>query len=174
MLSQLLVDTGSVVSILPESTYLEHFKNALLTEPKLHLVTSLKKPISVVGCLQVQVRRNHVSVPADFFIVPSGTPILGMDLFTALRLNIVNGCVTPASVLSTSVHQTSAWQTSHPNVTGTLGYAKGFVHRMKTRPDVVPIQQKLHRLPFAVCDAVSQEVKTLEEAGIIERIDSSE
>ena len=45
---------------------------------------------------------------------------------------------------------------------------------MKIRPDVVPIQQKLHRLPFAVRDAVSQEVKTLEEAGIIEIIDSSE
>ena len=97
-----------------------------------------------------------------------------MDLFTALRLNIVNGCVTPASVLSTSVHQTSAWQTCNPNVTGTLGYAKVFVHRVKMRPDVVPIQQKLYRLPFAVRDAVSQEVKMLEEAGIIERIGSSE
>ena len=44
---------------------------------------------------------------------------------------------------------------------------------MKIKPDVVPIQQKLCRLHFAVRDAVSQEVKTLEEAGIIERIDSS-
>ena len=77
-------------------------------------------------------------------------------------------------VLHTSVHQTSAWQTSHPNVTGTLGDAKGFVHRVKIRPEVVPIQQKLHRLPFAVHDAVSQEMKTLEEVGIIERLDSSE
>ena len=97
-----------------------------------------------------------------------------MDLFTALGLNIVNGCVTPASVLSTYVHQTLVWQTSDPNVTETLGYAKGFAHRVKTRPNVVPIQQKLRRLPFAVCDAVSQEVKTLEEVGIIERIGSSE
>ena len=115
-----------------------------------------------------------LSVPADFFIGPSGTRILGMDLFTTLGLNIVHGCVTPASVLSTSVHQTSASQTSNPNVTGTLGYAKGFVHRVKIRPDVVPIQQKIRRLPFDVRDAVSQEVKMLEEAGIIERIDSSE
>jgi len=86
----------------------------------------------------------------------------------------MDGCVTPASMLSTSVHQTLAWQTSDPNVTGTLDYAKGFVHRVKIRPDVVPFQQKLRRLPFAVHDAVSQEVKTLEEAGIVERIDSSE
>ena len=42
--AKLLVDnTGSVVSILPESNYLEHFKNALLTEPKLYLVTYIKK-----------------------------------------------------------------------------------------------------------------------------------
>ena len=112
-------------------------------------------------------------MPADFFIVPSGTPILGMDLFTALGPNIVNGCVTLASVLSTYLHQTTAWQISNPDVTGTLGYAKGFVHRVKIRPDVVPLQQKLRCLPFAVHGAVSQEVKMLEEAGIIERIDSS-
>ena len=101
-------------------------------------------------------QHNHVSVPADFFIVPSGTPILVMDVFTALGLIVVNGCVTPASVLSTSVHQTSVWQTSNPNITGTIGYAKGFVHRVKIRPDVVPIQQKLRHLPFAVRDALAR------------------
>ena len=140
--AKLLVDTGSVVSILPESTYLEHFKNALLTEPKLHLVTYLKKidHWSWLSSSTGSTQPCFCAFSSDFLIVPSGTPILGKDLFTALGLNIVNGCVTPASVLSTSVHQTSAWQTSHPNVTGTLGYAKGFVHRVKIRPNVVPIQ----------------------------------
>ncbi len=41
------------------------------------------------------------------------------------------------------------------------------------RSNVPPVQQKLCRLPFAVRDAVSQEIKRLESEGIIEKVDSS-
>ncbi|XP_051794021.1 ribonuclease inhibitor-like [Acanthochromis polyacanthus] len=53
------------------------------------------------------------------------------------------------------------------------GTVKGFVHKVKVRPDVQPVQMKLRRLPFAVRDQVSEELQRLEKDGVIERIDSS-
>ena len=54
-----------------------------------------------------------------------------------------------------------------------IGVAAGFTHKVKLRSDVPPVQQKLCRLPFAVREAVSKELKRLEAEGIIERVDSS-
>ena len=163
--TNLVVDTGSAVSILPESIYNEHFKNAPLSQPDLRLVTYLKEPIPVLGCLALTVTHDRHVSQGTFFIVPSGTPLLGMDLFTALHMEIRDGHI----ATTTPTVQNSPVD----NVTESLGVADGFVHKVKTRSDVQPIQQKLRRLPFAVRDAVSEELKRLEAEGIIERIDSS-
>ena len=45
---------------------------------------------------------------------------------------------------------------------------------MKLQPEVKPVQQRLRRLPLSVRDAVSKELKDLEEHGIIKKIDASE
>lgn len=55
-----------------------------------------------------------------------------------------------------------------------FGCAKSFIHKVKTRPEVRPVQQKLRRLPLSVRDAVSAELRYLEQHGIIEKTDSSE
>ncbi|XP_041940375.1 uncharacterized protein K02A2.6-like [Alosa sapidissima] len=56
----------------------------------------------------------------------------------------------------------------------TLGCAKGFTHLVKVRPGITPVHQKLRRLPFAVREAVSEELKKLVEQDVIEPVDSSE
>lgn len=83
-----------------------------------------------------------------------------MDLFTALHLEIRNGSI--ASFAEDG--QTTV------NFTEPLGVAAGFVHKVNVRSDVPPVQQKLRRLPFAVRDAVSQELERLESEGIIEKV----
>lgn len=55
-----------------------------------------------------------------------------------------------------------------------IGHAKNFVHKVHTRPEVKPVQQKLRCLPLSVREAVTNELNELEEQGIIEIIDSSE
>ncbi len=55
-----------------------------------------------------------------------------------------------------------------------FGCAKDFVHKVKIRPEVKPVQQKLQQLPLVVHDAVSKELKNLEENGITVKTDASE
>ncbi|XP_051784491.1 uncharacterized protein K02A2.6-like [Erpetoichthys calabaricus] len=55
----------------------------------------------------------------------------------------------------------------------TLGVTDRFIHKVKLRHEVIPVQQKLRRLPFSVREAVSKELKRLEQEDIIEKTDSS-
>lgn len=55
-----------------------------------------------------------------------------------------------------------------------LGLAKGFIHQVKVREGVQPVQQKLRRLPLSVRQAVSAELERLLDMDVIERIDASE
>lgn len=54
-----------------------------------------------------------------------------------------------------------------------LGLAKGFIHRVKIREGVQPVQQKLPRLPLSVRQAVSAKLERLLDMDVIERIDAS-
>lgn len=47
------------------------------------------------------------------------------------------------------------------------------MHKVKVREDAVPVRQRLRRLPFAVRQAVSDELDMMLKEGIIERIDAS-
>ena len=55
-----------------------------------------------------------------------------------------------------------------------LGCAKGFTHLVQVRAATKPVRQKLHRLPFAIREAVSAELKKLVEQDVSEPVNSSE
>lgn len=175
---KLLVDTGSGVSILPESVYNANFSSVKLHSPTVQLVTYSKEKLNVLGCLRADVTHSDSTASTDFYIVKSGTPILGMDLVTALQLQIKGGqLLTQASEICATLHPTKAPPTRHENdgeSPATFGCARNFVHKVKLRPDAKPVRQNLRHLPLSVRDAVSEELKDLEKHGIIEKIDASE
>lgn len=52
---ELMLNTDSAVSILPESVCLQNFANMPVTKQKLHLATYLGDTIHISGCLQANV-----------------------------------------------------------------------------------------------------------------------
>ncbi|KAL6463363.1 hypothetical protein MHYP_G00277540 [Metynnis hypsauchen] len=131
-----------------------------------------------MGCLRAEVTYNDSTASTDFYIVKTGTPIMGMDLVTALQLQIKGGqLLTQASETCATLHQAKAPPTHCENdgeSPATFGCARNFVHKVKLRPDAKPVRQSLQHLPLSVRDAVSEELKDLEKHGIIEKIDASE
>ncbi|CAM5080292.1 unnamed protein product [Natator depressus] len=170
---QLMLDTGSAVSILPDSIILHYFKDVPLIETKLRLVCYLKNHIPVHGCLPVIVTFGDCCVTSEFYIVHKGTPILGRDLLTVLNLRVVNGRIDLPQQSTLVVHTPISAGTQH-QVEEKLSCAYGFLHKGKMRNNVMPVRQKLWRLPFSVREAVSEEVRKLVQKDIIEEIDSSE
>ncbi|KAJ8356711.1 hypothetical protein SKAU_G00195050 [Synaphobranchus kaupii] len=160
----------SIVEAMPTP---EHLRESKLTKPSMRLVTYAKTPIPVLGCLPVTVSKDDVTVSATFFIVETGTPLMGMDLVTGLRLRIEGATVLPSAPASAApvLHLSSATASSPPPA---IGCAKNFIHRVKVSRTVTPVRQKLRRLPLSVRDAVTDELNRLLAAGVIEKIDASE
>ena len=123
-----------------------------------------KSPIPVLGCLHVNMTCNSKLASATFYVVPVGTPILGMDLVTALHIDITHDCISSSTPPTEPVQHTAA--VPEP------GEVKNFVNRIKIRPEITPFQQKLRRLLFSVRE-VSAELLRLEKEGIIEKTDAS-
>lgn len=57
---KLLVETGSSMSILPQSLYEDRFSFTPLLLPKAQLVTYSNQPLSVLGCMTATVTHNAV------------------------------------------------------------------------------------------------------------------
>ncbi|KAL8221344.1 UNVERIFIED_CONTAM: hypothetical protein K2H54_066228 [Gekko kuhli] len=115
-------------------------------------------------------------MPSSSEIVEHIAELVLLDLFAALKLIVVDGYVMASQL---DVEPSQGVPFCFPSVSGDtsvqgIACAKGFVHKVKVRPNVVPVQQKLRRLPFAVRDAVSEELKKLVQKDIIEEVDSSE
>ncbi|XP_041360993.1 uncharacterized protein K02A2.6-like [Gigantopelta aegis] len=128
---------------------------------------------------RVRFHKGQVS-QGTFYIVQSGTSLLGKDIIQTLDIGIHGGSLTCfATRGNASSDEPTSDSVSIPDrfpqlFSDKIGKVKGFKHKIKVRSDVKPVQQKLRRLPFAVRNAVSAELKKLENSDIIERIDASE
>lgn len=167
---KLTVDTGASVSVLPKCLVEENFKGVPLQPPAARLVTYSKTPITVLGCMPATVVRDNDTCKASFYVTDSGTPLMGMDLITALKLRIEGNTVLPTSSASKPVLQLSMDSAAE---SPSVGCVEGFMHKVKIRDNAKPVRQKLRRLPFAVRSAVSDELQRLLSAGVIERVDAS-
>ena len=133
--AELVVDTGSAVSIIPEHLYREHFSDVPLSEPLSRLVTYTKSKVPVLGCLSATVRHANTAVSATLYVVKTGTAMLGLDLFRALRLSIEHNAVLSPATSSSAVNSPAAPVTEviAQSVTEEkLGLAKGFIHESKS------------------------------------------
>ncbi|KAL1263299.1 hypothetical protein QQF64_006038 [Cirrhinus molitorella] len=164
---QLMVDTGSAVSILPMSKYTGFFSQAPLSPPKLSLVSFGDNAIEVKGCLPASISYGGYCTTTDLYIVQKGSAVLGRDLFTGLCLQLCDGQVSTDQC----VHPVSSIDAKLENK---LGCVRGFVHRVHVRSGVQPVQQKLRRLPFSIRGEVSKELQKLIQQDVIEPVDASE
>lgn len=130
--------------------------------------------------MQATVSHDGHSTTGSFIVVKSGTALLGLDLIAALHMHIEGTKVLsttssegPPTVQTVSAAPCATAQAAPEITIQEIGCAKGFVHKIQLKRDAVPVQQKLRRLPFSVRQAVSDELKDLQEKGVIERIDAS-
>lgn len=141
--AELVVDTGSALAIISEHLYREHFSDV-----------PLKSRVPVLGCLSATVQHADTTVPATLYVVKTGTALLGSDLFRALRLSIEHNAVLSPATSSPAFTSPVApvAEVIAQSVTGEkLGLAKGFIHRVKIREGVQPVQQKLRKAP-SLCE----------------------
>ena len=157
---KMMVDSGSPVSLVPLHLYQAVLSHVPLQQCDVQLCGYGGQTLNVEGQVLAKVTtKEGKEAEARLYVTRAGTvPLLGRDLQQELQMTVKNGSVVCAvSNLSPAV----------------LPPIKGFVHRVNTRSDVTPIQQKMRPLPLAVREEVKAHLQELEEKGVIERVDSS-
>ncbi|UYV84472.1 hypothetical protein LAZ67_X002313 [Cordylochernes scorpioides] len=146
VLIKFLVDTGSSVSLIPESLYTKYFENIKLNPASVALKSYTQQAIDVLGDLPAKI--NH----AD-------SPILGLELFNKFGLSIRDGKVSQI--------------TESSKILETLPFAKEIEYKIFVDTSAPPVQQKLRRLPPVLLDEVHKEIQRLVKMDIIEPIITS-
>ncbi|KAM7300305.1 uncharacterized protein ISCGN_020869 [Ixodes scapularis] len=195
-----LVDTGSAVSIIGEEHFRSLFQNKVqLSSPRVTLLDFSRQRIPVCGSFCARVAHKKEEALLTFYVTPSGTSLLGLDAVKVLGLQILGAelrCLyttaepraatlasTPSSCPSGTVKPTLvapspglpaslSTEFGHLFSPG-LGLAKAVQHKVKIKQSVVPVALKLRCLPLTLRQQVTDELKRLEAADIIERISAS-
>ncbi|KAJ8017781.1 hypothetical protein HOLleu_44582 [Holothuria leucospilota] len=168
------VDTGSGVTILGKDLFDKHFlREALVPPPRDRTFSSYTQhEIDIIGCFRALIKYQGKTAIGNIYVTDKGSNLLGRDIIQALAINIAG-----STLSCNTVEGTCAKPTQSPG-TGKMSFGqgpiKGFMHKVKVKENVYPVQQKLRRLPFAVREKVSEELKRLEEQDIIEKVDTSE
>ncbi|KAL1447852.1 hypothetical protein WDU94_005574 [Cyamophila willieti] len=156
------IDTGSSVNIIDESTYRRLKRRVELqhTDCKLFPYQS-EQNLEVVGKFNTHVTFKNESVLAEIFVVQNrGQALMSSETATGLGLiKFFYSIDKPEDIFST-----------HPKLFTGIGKLKGEPIRLHVDPSVQPIAITNRRVPIHWKPAVEAEVKRLEEADIIEKV----
>ncbi len=119
--------------------------------------------LDLVGSLQVTVGYGNKMVPSfTFHFAHRGANLMGLDLFSALGFSLVD--TKGAAILTVS----TPWQQKWPSLFEGLGCLSAFANQPLPNPAIKPVIQPLRRIPLALHDGVSAELKQLLDIGIID------
>ncbi|UYV66448.1 hypothetical protein LAZ67_4001712 [Cordylochernes scorpioides] len=159
VLIKFLVDTGSSVSLIPESLYTKYFENIKLNPASVALKSYTQQAIDVLGDLPAKIKHGNTVVHTLLHVVRADSTILGLELFNKLGLSMKDGKVNQI--------------TESSKILETLPFAKDIEYKIFVDTSVPPVQQKLRRLPPVLLDEVHKEIQRLVKMDIIEPIVTS-
>ena len=155
----LLIDSGSVCSILPQSLAAETVENSplarwLMIAPPQELKTFSNEPINVKGMIQAPIASNGWRLEeAEFVVVRDGLkPLVGRDLFDALGISVTQ-----------TQNMKVVWSTlSHPNLHLKHVLQNNFLNLLR-----VLVAQKYTLLNLNSIEIFNQNIKRAEEYPLI-------
>ena len=178
----LLIDSGSVCSILPESLAAEIVENSpfarwLMIAPPQELKTFSNEPINVTGMIQAPIASNGWRLEeAEFVVVRDGLkPLIGRDLFDALRISVTQTLKYESSMVNTITSQCpfkTRIAKKFPQLITRIGRSKIDIVKSKFHRNFQPKHQKGRGVPINLQERVNNEIKKLLEEGHIEKMNN--
>ena len=179
----LLIDSGSVCSILTESLATEVINNSTLsrwltTATAQEIKTFANEPIPVIGMMQTPVESNVWWIEdAEFVLVGDGLKLpIGRDLFDALGIAISQTlCSDEGSMVNTITTQfplKTRIANQFPQLISRTGRSKVHIVESKLHKIFQPKHQKGIRVPINLQERVISEIKKLLEEEHIEKLNN--
>ena len=150
------LDTGAAVSIISEATRREMFPKKKLHKSKLTLKTYTDEPMQIIGQLNVHVESNGQTSPLVLVVVAGDGPSLFGRNYIRLDWSRI------ATVRARSSGLQTLLQTHESLFKEELG---------TVQPRKATLHVKTDATPFAIKDAIGQELDRLEKQGTIRKVD---
>ena len=165
------LDTGAAVSIISEVTRRKMFPKKKLHKSKLILKTYTDEPMQIIGQLNVHVECNGQTSPLVLVVVAGDGPSLfGRNWLKYIRLDWSR----IATVRARSHGLQTLLQTHESLFKEELGTVQPQKATLHVKTDATPKFFKPRPVPFAIKDAIGQELDRLEKQGTIRKVDSSD
>ena len=166
------VDTGAALSVISETTRLAIFPEDTLHPSTLILKTYTDEHLKVTGTLNVRVRYGDQKQKLVLVVVAGNGPsLLGRNWLKYIRLDW-------SSIFAVRTARKKTLDSllkQHESLfTDELGNVKPFTASLQILPNATPRFFKPRPVPFAIKDAVSQELNHLEKQGIISSVSTSQ
>ncbi|XP_072141682.1 uncharacterized protein [Dermacentor andersoni] len=173
---RLLMDTGASVSFMTAEDFRNHFgRQHRLSQTTVDLKNFSKQRIDIQGLFQATVQFFQRSCSVTFHVTTTGTSLLGLDAIQRLGIQIDGTSLTCHLPSLPSVQSPTGVPPGFDHLfSDELGLVNNFVHRIHRQQDAKPVSSKLRRLPLALRDQVTNELRRLEDCDVIERVEASE
>ena len=190
----LLIDSGSVCSLLNKSLAMEVVNNSTLarwltTTPAQELKTIANEPIPVIGMMQAPIESNGWRIEfAEFVVVKDGLkPLIGRDLFEVLGIAITQTlCSDEGSMVNTITNQcpyktrieNQFPQNTHRKSKNThrkphaLADQNFTLENLNFTKNFQPNYHKDRRVPINLQERVNSEIKKLLKEGHTEKLNN--
>ena len=162
------IDTGSGKTIVPESVYKERFAGVNLQRTKLMLKTYSGECLNVLGKFVATLEHeNHVVVAELYVVKGNGPALLGRDILSKIKLNWAS----VYTIKSVENDKLNKLKIKHKHLfSGKTGKLQGFQAKIHVKETATPRFCSPRKVPFAMQEAVTKELKRLEDEEIISPI----
>lgn len=166
------VDTGAALSVISEATRLTHFPKETLHPSNLILKTYTDECLTVKGTLNMHVQYGEQKQKLVLVVVSGNGPsLIGRNWLKYIRLDW-NSIF---ALRTARIKPLQKLQDQHQNLfSSNLGSIQPFTASLQVNPDANPRFFKPRPVPFAIKDAISQELDRLEQQNIISPVSHSQ
>ena len=166
------VDTGAAVSIISERTKAEVLPQMQLQSSNVILKTYTDQRMSVMGQLMVKVTYGQQNKHLPLLVVQGeGPSLLGRNWLTDIKLNWKE-IGTIARVEEDSLD--TLLEKHKELFKDELGTIRNYQAELQLQPEARPKFFKARPVPFAIREAIENELDRLEGLGVIEKVDHSD
>ena len=167
------VDTGAAVTIMSSDNFRHHFPNEMISNSTLQLTTYTRDKLPMLGEVRVPVSYNDQGGEFMLYIVKGKGPnLLGRNWLEHL---ILDWKALAVSVNYVSPNKLGELLNEYADVLcDKLGALNSTTAKLHVKPNSVPKFLKARPVPFAIKEALGQEIDRLEAEGILQKVKHSE
>ena len=164
------IDSGSAVTAISESTYLENFHVVKLFKSCKRLLTYNGSSIKYIGIAKLRFTYMNKTHTLNVYVIRNGgPPILGRDFISIFKLEML-----PLNYCSKAANISELLQSQYPSVfSDDLGTFNKYKINLKVKKDAKPIFFKPRPVAFALREKIDKELDRLVRDGILKPVEYS-